>query len=90
MHLFTTHVRSDHDAVVSPSTRGYTCQQLVGGRQVLAAQYWMESDLVSQQRVDKKGTHSWRERKINRSHDGDEVNGRLQMVLTQPIDNISK
>ena len=62
-HAFTTHVRMEHDFVAYPSTRGYTYQQLIGGRQAHAAQQWVQSDIVHQERTDKSGqVHRWRER----------------------------
>ena len=81
LHAFTTHVRQEHDFVVYPSTRGYTYQQLIGGRQAHAAQQWVQSDIVHQERTDKSG-----ERKINRSVGTDEKNGDLQIVCYVPID----
>ena len=78
-HAFTAHVRSEHDFVVYPSTRGYTYQQLIGGRQAHAAQQWYHSELVHQERTDRSGqVHRWRERKIKRTLDTDEKNGSLQ------------
>ena len=52
LHAFTTHVRLEHDFVVYPSTRGYTYQQLIGGRQAHAAQQWVQSDIAHQERTD--------------------------------------
>ena len=69
-----------------PSTRGYAYQQLIGGRQAHAAQQWVQSDIVHQERTDKSGqVHRWRERKIHRSIGTDEKNGDLQVVLFTPI-----
>ena len=85
-HAFTTHVRMEHDFVAYPSTRGYTYQQLIGGRQAHAAQQWVQSDIVHQERTDKSGkVHRWRERKIHRSIGTDEKNGDLQIVCFTPI-----
>ena len=87
LHAFTSHVRLEHDFVVYPGTRGYAYQQLVGGRQAHAAQQWVQSDVVCQDRTDKMGnTHRWRERKILRSMGTDEKNGDLQIVCYIPID----
>ena len=86
-HAFTTHVRLEHDFVAYPSTRGYTYQQLIDGRQAHAAQQWVQSDIVHQERTDKSGqVHRWRERKIQRSVGTDEKNGDLQMVYFTPIE----
>ena len=86
LHAFTTHVRLEHDFVVYPSTRGYTYQPLIGGRQAHAAQQWVQSDIVYQDRTDKNGiTHRWKERKIIRSLGTDEKNGDLQVVYFTPI-----
>ena len=87
LHAFTTHVRTEHDFVVYPSTRGYTYQQLIGGRQAHAAQQWVQSDIVHQERTDKNGqVHRWRERKILRSVGTDEKSGDLQIECYTPID----
>ena len=87
LHAFTTHVRSEHDFVVYPSRRGYTYQQLVGGRQAHAAQQWVVSEMVHQERTDRSGhVHRWRERKIKRSPHTDEKNGDLQPVIYTPIE----
>ena len=77
------HVRSEHDFVAYPSTRGYTYQQLVGGRQAHAAQQWYQSELVNQERTDNRTgqVHRWKERKIKRSIGTDEKNGDLQPVI---------
>ena len=86
-HAFTTHLRSGHDFVAYPSARGYTYQQLVGGRQAHAAQQWVVSEMINQERTDKSGNvHRWRERKIKRTVDTDEKNGQLQPVTYAPID----
>ena len=86
-HAFTTHLRSEHDFVAYPSTRGYTYQQLIGGRQAHAAQQWVQSEMVHQERTDKSGhVHRWRERKIHRSIGTDDKNGDLQPVLYTPIE----
>ena len=88
LHAFTTHVRSEHDFVAYPSTRGYTYQQLVGGRQAHAAQQWYQSELINQERTDNRTgqVHRWRERKIKRSIGTDEKNGDLQPVIYTPFE----
>ena len=87
LHAFTTHVRLEHDFVAYPSTRGYTYQQLIGGRQAHAAQQWYQSELINQERTDKNGqVHRWRERKIKRSISTDEKNGDLQPVIYTPFE----
>ena len=49
--------------------------------------YWVQSDIVHQDRVGKDGrTHKWKERKILRSFGTDEKNGDLQIVTFVPID----
>ena len=84
---FTTHIRLERDFGVYPSTRGYTYQQLVGGRQAHAAQQWMHSDRVYQEREDaKKIKHHWYERKIIRAFGSNEKNGGIQPTLYTPID----
>ena len=86
-HAFTTHVRMEHDFVAYPSTRGYTYQQLIGGRQAHAAQQWVQSDMIHQERTDEGGhVHRWRERKIQRAVGSDEKNGDLQVLYFTPID----
>ena len=91
LHAFTTHLRSEHDFVAYPSTRGYTYQQLIGGRQAHAAQQWVQSEVVHQERTDRNGqVHRWRERKIHRSLGTDEKNGNLQPLLYTPIDSKAK
>ena len=91
LHAFTTHIRLEHDFVVYPSTRGYTYQQLIGGRQAHAAQQWVHSDKVYQERKDdKKQKHYWHERKIARAYGSDEKNGRLQAVLHTLIDMLAE
>ena len=59
-----------------------------GGRQALAAQHWMNSDVAYQDRIDTKKaiTHTWRERKIQRAYGSDEKNGHIQGVLMTPLD----
>ena len=47
-YSMTLHVTFQHDMCVYPSSRGYTYQQLVRGRQVSAARWWMTSALVDQ------------------------------------------
>ena len=65
--------------------------QLVGGRQAHAAQQWVQSGIVYQERTDKNGhTHRWKERKILRSVRTDEKNGDLQIVCHIPIDPKAK
>ena len=87
LHAFTTHVRTEHDFVAYPSTRGYTYQQLIGGRQAHAAQQWYQSEMIHQERTDKNGqVHRWRERKIKRTLDTDEKNGSLQPVVYTPFE----
>ena len=86
-HAFTTHLRLEHDFVAYSSSRGYTYQQLIGGRQAHAVQQWVQSEMISQERTDKSGqVHRWRERKIHRSIDTDEKNGNLQPVLYTPFE----
>ena len=86
-HAFTTHLRMEHDFVAYPSTRGYTYQQLIGGRQAHAAQQWVQSETVQQERTDQRTgqIHRWKERKIHRSVGSDEKNGDLRVVCFQPI-----
>ena len=75
----TSHVTYQHDACVYPSSRGYTYQQLVGGRQVAAARWWMTSALVDQTREKSSGGHpfTWSERKITRAPGQPDTNGDL-------------
>ena len=86
-HAFTTHLRMEHDFVAYPSTRGYTYQQLIGGRQAHAAQQWVQSEIVHQERTDQRTgqVHRWKERKIHRSVGTDEKNGDLRIVCYVPI-----
>ena len=82
-YSMTSHVTYQHDACVYPSSRGYTYQQLVGGRQVCAARYWMNSALIEQTREDpsRGKPHTWSERKLTRVHDQSETNGDLAPLL---------
>ena len=75
----TSHVTYQHDMCVYPSSRGYTYQPLVGGRQVSAARWWMTSALVDQTRENPSGGRalSWSERKIIRAHGQSDTNGEL-------------
>ena len=84
---FTTHLRMEHDFVAYPSTRGYTYQQLIGGRQAHAAQQWVQSETVQQERTDQRTgqIHRWKERKIHRSVGTDEKNGDLRVVCYVPF-----
>ena len=91
LHAFTTHIRLEHDFVVYPSTRDYTYQQLVGGRRAHAAQQWMHSDRVYQEREDaKKIRHHWHDRKIIRADGSDKKNGNIQPILYTPIDTMAE
>ena len=82
-YSMTSHVTFQHDACVYPSSRGYTYQQLVGGRMVCAARYWMTSATVDQTRENPSGgkTHSWSERKLTRVRDQSETNGDLAPLI---------
>ena len=56
-----------------------------------AAQQWVQSEMVHQERTDRNGqVHRWRERKIHRSLGTDEKNGNLQPLLYTPIDSKAK
>ena len=74
----TSHVTFTHDACVYPSSRGYTYQQLVGGRQVCAARCWMNSAMVEQSK-EQPGSkpRTWSERKLTRAHGQSDTNGDL-------------
>ena len=77
-HSLTSHITFVHDACVYPSSRGYTYQQLVGGRQVCAARCWMNSAMVEQNKEQQgKGPRSWSERKLTRVQGQSETNGTL-------------
>ena len=78
-YSMTSHVTFQHDACVYPSSRGYTYQQLVGGRQVCAARHWMNSAIIEQTREDpsRGKPHTWSERKLTRVRDQSETNGDL-------------
>ena len=74
----TSHVTFQHDACVYPSSRGYTYQQLVGGRQVCAARCWMTSAQVEQTKEQLGGKpRTWSERKLMRMHGQSDTNGDL-------------
>ena len=77
-HSLTSHVTYTHDACVYPSSRGYTYQQLVGGRQVCAARCWMNSALVEQVKEQQgQKPRSWSERKLTRMQGQSDTNGDL-------------
>ena len=81
-YSMTSHVTFQHDACVFPSSRGYTYQQLVGGRQVCAARWWMTSALIDQTRENPTGgrAHTWSERKITRVYNQPDTNGELAQL----------
>ena len=77
-YSMTTHISQQHDACVYPSSRGYTYQQLVGGRQVCAARCWMNSAQVEQVKEQLGGKpRSWSERKLTRVNGESDTNGNL-------------
>ena len=77
-YSMTSHVTFQHDACVYPSSRGYTYQQLVGGRQVCAARCWMNSAMVEQVKEQLGGKpRTWSERKLMRVHGQSDTNGDL-------------
>ena len=82
----------EHDFVAYPCTRGYTYQQLIGGRQAHAVQQWYQSEVINQERTDPKTgqVHRWRERKIKRSFGTDEKNGDLQPVIYTPFEPMAE
>ena len=72
--------------IMSPNTH----QQLVGGRQVMAARWWMTSALVDQTREAPSGGRpsNWSERKITRAHGTSDTNGALALLpLVEQIKN---
>ena len=78
-YSMTSHVTYQHDMCVYPSSRGYTYQQLVGGRQVAAARWWMTSALVDQTRENPAGGRPfiWSERKLIRAPGQSDTNSEL-------------
>ena len=78
-YSMTSHMTFQHDACVYPSSRGYTYQQLVGGRQVCAARWWMTSALIDQTKENPSGgrAFTWSERKITRVQGQPDTNGDL-------------
>ena len=77
-YSLTSHVTFTHDACVYPSSRGYTYQQLVGGRQVCAARCWMNSAMVEQTKEQQgQKPRSWSERKLTRVQGQSDTNGDL-------------
>ena len=85
-YSMTSHVTFQHDACVYPSSRGYTYQQLVGGRQVCAARWWMNSAYVEENPTGGK-PHIWTKRKLIRVHNQSETNGELAQLPLVEQDN---
>ena len=84
-YSMTSHVTFQHDACVYPSSRGYTYQQLVGGRQVCAARCWMNSAMVEQVKEQLGGKpRTWSERKLTRVHGQSDTNGDLAPLSLVP------